>query len=567
MGALKRQFLRGVRRWPASTTALAVLLVAAAGLSLAHRDPRLALSDRAALAAVLRNPASAKLLRQVRWARTAVDAVDTQLERVTFYEGEQIVFQAAVRADRQVTLSYDFSRRPVPYGSVLAYEPGVLAGLSILFVLAAGVAPLRRRRNIDVLAMLSFVAAVVLLQHRYVTWSVLAALPGLGYLIGRCLWAGLGPGTVARPSTPLYLALTRRWDPDVRLRVLRMVVAAIALVFLAVGVSSTGAVDVIYGVMEGATKLVHGVLPYGHMPGDVVHGDTYPLFSYLFYTPVALLSPVSSTWDSVDWALGATVAVALGTALMLAAVNGPRLRMPARARKQPAAGAGSKISGLLAALRWLSFPPLLITVSTGTTDVALAAMLLAAVLLWQRPATSSAVLACAGWFKLAPFALVPVWLAPLRGRRLIGAVASLAAVSLAAAAVLIGLAGAGGIRAMIHAIGFQLERGSFQSPWEALGLSSLQPVGQACVLAMIAGAVVRLRGARKPFPRDRMAALSAAILLGLQVTADYWSFLYLVWIVPLVGVSLLSEPVCAAEQAPVSSPAPLTRALAPEPVW
>ena len=45
-----------------------------------------------------------------------------------------------------------------------------------------------------------------------------------------------------------------------------------------------------------------------------------------------------------------------------------------------------------------------------------------------------------------------------------------------------------------------------------------------------------------------MAALSAAILIGLQLTAEYWAFLYLVWVVPLAGVSLLADPGAAAAQ-------------------
>ncbi len=44
-----------------------------------------------------------------------------------------------------------------------------------------------------------------------------------------------------------------------------------------------------------------------------------------------------------------------------------------------------------------------------------------------------------------------------------------------------------------------------------------------------------------------MAALAAAILIGLQLSADYWAFLYLAWIVPLVGLSLLADRGAAAE--------------------
>jgi hypothetical protein len=39
-----------------------------------------------------------------------------------------------------------------------------------------------------------------------------------------------------------------------------------------------------------------------------------------------------------------------------------------------------------------------------------------------------------------------------------------------------------------------------------------------------------------------MAALSAAILIGLQLSADYWAFLYLAWVMPLIGCSVLADP-------------------------
>ena len=92
-----------------------------------------------------------------------------------------------------------------------------------------------------------------------------------------------------------------------------------------VGVSSPNAVDVIYAVMEGATRLIHGVLPYGHMPGDVIHGDTYPVLSYALYAPLAALAPVRSTWDSVDLALAASVvagALAAAWALFITVAGG-----------------------------------------------------------------------------------------------------------------------------------------------------------------------------------------------------------------------------------------------------
>jgi hypothetical protein len=317
-----------------------------------------------------------------------------------------------------------------------------------------------------------------------------------------------------------------------RLRILRATLAALALVYALVSVSSSSPVDVTFAVMEGATKLLHGVLPYGHMPGDVVHGDTYPILSYALYTPVALLAPVSNDWDSVDLALGAGVAVALATALALALAAGSgRRRRPDSERE----------AGLRAALAWLTFPPVLITVSTGTTDPLLAFMVLIAVLLWRRPAACAALLTAAGWFKLAPAALLPLALARLRGRSLAAAVAAVVATSAPVVVLVLALGGAHGALVMAHAVAFQFSRGSPQSVWTALGISRLQPIGEAAVLALIAGAAVRWR--REPelaLDRSRAAALAAAILIGLELSANYWAFLYLVWLLPLLCVSVLA---------------------------
>jgi hypothetical protein len=296
--------------------------------------------------------------------------------------------------------------------------------------------------------------------------------------------------------------------------------------------------------MEGATTLVHGVLPYGHLPPGVIHGDTYPILSYALYTPLALVAPVTSEWNSVDGGLAVAVLAALLAAwAAFRTIAGPRAA--ARARRAPEV----EEAGLRAALAWLAFPSLLITVSTGTTDTVLAAMLAVAVLLWRRPVACTSVLAVAGWFKLAPFALLPVSLAPLRGRRLAAALAAVAAVSLPMLGLLFALGGLDGPRQMLHAMSYQFSRGSEQSVWSALGIDWMQPLAQASLLGLIAAAVVALQ--REPqlaTDRSRMAALMAAILLGLQLSANYWAFLYLVWVVPLIGASLLAERAAVAQK-------------------
>jgi len=544
--------LRRPGRYPATIVALLVLIVAAPVLTVTHRAPKQPLAAHAAIRDALRSPIVVAALAGTHWGSAEASPLDGQLERVSFFAGGREVAQAAVRADGTVDQVEGLAHEAIPYGDWIAYEPGVLGALALMFVLMAGVAPLWRLRNLDVLAATTLVIPVVLLQHGYLEGSALGALPGLGCLLLRCSWRGLGQHAAATLSTPLFELLTQRWQPEQRVRVLRMLLVALALVFVMVGVSSPNAVDVAYAAMEGATRIVHGLLPYGHMPGDVVHGDTYPILSYALYVPLAWVAPVDSIFSSVDGALTIAVLAALVTAVALfRSAAGPRISSRRRAPDAEAAG-------LRSALTWLSFPPLLIIASTGTTDVVLAAMLAFAVLLWRRPGASMALLAVAGWFKLTPFALVPVWLAPLRGRRLATAIAALVAVSAATIGLVVALGGIHGPAMMLHAVAFQLNRSSLQSPWVALGITSFQPIGQACVLALIAAAAVRLlRAPELAADNARIAALSAAILIALQLVANYWAFLYLAWIVPLIGLSLFAPDARSSASAPeVPAPAP-----------
>ena len=105
----------------------------------------------------------------------------------------------ALRAGRAETQAIDYRQTTVPYGDWIAYQPAVLAALCALFVLMAGVSPWRRLRNLDVAAALSLLLSVLLFQHRYVDPSVLAAVPGLVYLLVRCAGKALGADASRRP--------------------------------------------------------------------------------------------------------------------------------------------------------------------------------------------------------------------------------------------------------------------------------------------------------------------------------------------------------------------------------
>lgn len=526
--------------------ALGVFLLAAAALVLTRHHTPDPLPPATAIRAARADPLIHRFLRGAHVDQARAEPVDSAAERVTFLSGGRVVAEAEVDRRGVVSHPVDFRTMQVPYGNRLAYQPPLLAGLAGLFVLMTAVAPLRRLRNLDVAAALSLVAPMLVLEARYQAASVLAALPGLSYLLARCLRAALGPPRTPAPSVPLWSLAVARLVPAARIRLLRWLAALLALTFVMVGVSSSSPVDVIFAVMEGATRIVHGVLPYGHMPGDVVHGDTYPILSYLLYVPLAAIAPVSSNWDSVDPALAVGVLAALLTAAALARAVGRR--------------AGAE-AGLRAAVACLAFPPLLVTASTGTTDLVLAAMLVLAVLVWHRPARATAVLCAAAWFKLAPAALVPLAWAGLRGRSLARATLAGVAVSIPLLVLVVALGGPAGVLEMAHGMAFQFSRGSPQSTWNALGLSALQPLGAAAVLALVAGAAARLgRDARLAEDPRRVAALAAAVLIGLELAAGYWAFLYLAWVMPLVCLGLLGDPAEVGE--PLAERRPLSGELA-----
>jgi len=107
-------------------------------------------------------------------------------------------------------------------------------------------------------------------------------------------------------------------------------------------------------------------------------------------------------------------------------------------------------------------------------------------------------------------------------------------------AVLVGLGGIHAVPRMLSALSFQFTRQSPHILWTVVGSVPLQQLTQAATLALIAAATVRVW--REPsFAGDisRIAAVSAAVLLGIQISANYWNFMYLVWAFPFVVMSLL----------------------------
>jgi hypothetical protein len=513
------------------TVALVVFAVGWAGLAVL-RDrtaPHYRLSARAAIMAAQQDAQVSRYLKRVDFTRAESIPLDRRLRRVTFFDGPRVVLDTAVAPDRTVRFREEHPPGVAESGSPVANSPLMLALLTALFVLSTAVLPLARLRNLDLLVLTSFVAVVLLLNARLVVASVAVATPALAYLVARCALVGLGRSRVSAPpeaSTPLYDHLTRAWPTERRVRLLRLVTGATALAFLMITLTSNGETDVAAASLSGATKLIDGHVPYGHVTEGIVHGDTYPLLTYVFYVPGALWMPVTDAFSDLSGALPITAAAALLGAWGLSRIAG-------RLTSSPTAP-------LRASLAWLSFPPVLLAASGGSNDLVLAALVVWLLALAGQAGRSSLVLVGACWAKVVPLILLPVWLARLRGRHLGLALVALVGLSGALVAWVLALGGAHAIREMVDALSFQFQRASFHAPWRPFGLSWLQIILQAALLALLALATVRAwrnRSLRTDLPR--LAGLSGALLLGAQLTANYWTWAYLPWAFPCIAAALL----------------------------
>jgi hypothetical protein len=413
---------------------------------------------------------------------------------------------AAVDAGGEVEHTQVYTPGAPQYGSRLSDAPWLLALLALGFVLATATLPLLSLRNLDVLALLGLTVPILAGDHQLLELSVLSGYVPLAYLCWRLVQRA-ARGADPAPRKPLFEFPTAR--------ALGYGIGAAAALLAIVAVSSPGAIDVGFASTAGATLLLHGTLPYGHMPADVVHGDTYPLLNYVLYLPAAAVRPVRDAFDDTSSAVLIAFAAALVVAVALRR-SGPR-----------------------AVLAWLCFPPLAVAVASGTNDLLLAAAIALALAAASRSGRAALAIAAGAWIKLAPLALLPMWLARTRGRPLLRAVAAVAGLSAALTIWTVALGGLAGIGHMLHALSFQLDRGTLQSAWAWLDLGPAQQVAQAAAIALAAWAATRARGlASDPVG---LAALSGAVLAALQLSASNWSYLYVVWLFPCAAAALLSE--------------------------
>jgi hypothetical protein len=447
-----------------------------------------------------------------------------------FRDGEQLV-QVHV-ADRTGALLEQWTGDQVAWTMARGYEgafgrklnaPYVWLPLCVLFLVPF--VDLRRPLrllHLDLLVLLGFGVSHIYFNRGEIGTSVPLVYPVLLYLLVRMLAAGLRPRE--RPGAIV---------PHLPGRLL--VVGLVFLLSFRIGLNvvDSNVIDVGYAGVIGADHIVDGDPLYGEgFSDDVERGDTYGPLGYLVYVPFEQALPWSGRWDDLPAAHGAAIAFDLlvaGGLLLL----GRRLR-PARE---------GRLLGLALAYAWAAYPYTAFVLETNANDSLVALTCVAAMLaLTLDPARARLAAVARGLAvgagaaaKFAPLALAPLF-AVFPDRRAARPAAFALALLALLAATFVPFVPDGGPRELYdRTLGYQAGRPSPFSIWGQASLDWLHTAAKALVVgfALALALVPRRRG-----PRE-MAALGAAVLIGLQLVASYWLYLYVVWFVPFVLVACL----------------------------
>jgi hypothetical protein len=424
--------------------------------------------------------------------------------------------------------------------------------LAFCLVFLVGLADLRRpltMRNLDLVALLGFTVSLAFFDRGELFRSVPLVYPVLGYLLARGLWVGFG-----RRAGSALASIWPTW---------MLAAAAVFLLGFRVGLNveaPRGVIDVGLAGVVGASRILDGEAPYGHMPqrgalepcgpkdadgqvreriqtngrceAAIERGDTYGPVSYLAYVPATAVFGWSGKWDSLPAAHATSIAFDLLAVLVLVLIG---LRF------------GGRRLAVLLAFGWAAYPFTAYTLNANTNDAVMPVFLLAGFWLLTSDGARGASVAIAGWTKFGALLVAPLWATYPRYelRRLLRFVAAFAGATLLVFAIILlepSLWDA--LRTFWErTIGFQSGRDSPFSIWgwgqyHARGipdLGVLQPVVAvlAIVLALAVAFVPRKKG-----PIE-LAALTAALLAAFQLALTHWFYLYLPWVLPFVLLWLL----------------------------
>ena len=392
--------------------------------------------------------------------------------------------------------------------------------LCLLF-LAPFVDPRRPLRliHLDLLALLGFSVSLAFFNHAKIEASVALVYPVLAYVFIRMLIAGFRPAETRDrllPFAPRGL----------------LVAGIVALVaFHTAYVATEGKViDVGLAGVIGADRLAKGDEVYGPgaSSGMPIRGDVYGPVNYLAYVPFEQAFPWSGQWDEVSAARAAALGFELLTALALFAL-GRRVR----------AGPEGATLGICLAYAWLAYPFTMYALGSSFNDSLVAFLVVCCLLVLSSPPARGALSALAGLTKFGPLLLAPLFAAGHGERRPRSLILFGLAFLAAAAIVTVPLLPDGGFRELYdRTLGYQASRGSPFSVWgQAPSLHFLQTLSKVFALGLAA----LFFFVPKKRSTVQVAALAAALLIAVQVTANHWFYPYAVWFAPLVLVAVFAQ--------------------------
>ena len=427
--------------------------------------------------------------------------------------------------------------------------PYIWLPLCAIFVL--GLLDWRRPFRLAHLDLLVIVAGFGLSHYFFnkgnIGVSVPLAYPPLLYLLARGLWLGFrrAQGSGLRPSIPIS------------------VIAVVTVVLIAgritLNVVDSNVIDVGYSGVIGADRIADQKPIYGNFPSDDQSGDTYGPVAYYAYVPFEQVFPWSGTWDDLPAAHAASIFFDLGTIAALFLL-GRRIR---RGRR------GTDL-GILLCFAWAACPYTAFALESNTNDALVSLGLAAALLCLTSPISRGVTLGLTSMTKFAPLALGPLFatfgatdrdrvpatggaeIAPPARSRARAAISATGPVA-RYAKVVIPFAIAFAITVLV--VCFQAlqdpglstfwhrtiaEQGGRDSPFSIWGQAPSLGWLQTVVKIAVVGLAVLV--AFRPRRRDHVtvAALGAAVMIGMELTVDHWFYLYIPWFLPFLLIALLA---------------------------
>jgi hypothetical protein len=417
--------------------------------------------------------------------------------------------------------------------------PYIWLPLCAIFVL--GLLDWRRPFRLAHLDLLVLVAGFGISHYLFndgnIGLSVPLAYPPLIYLLARALWLGFrrAQGSGLRPSIPIA--------------VLAVMTVVLVAGRITLNVVDSNVIDVGYSGVIGADRIADREPIYGNFPDDDQSGDTYGPVAYYVYVPFEQAFPWSGTWDDLPAAHAASIFFDLGTMAALFLL-GRRIR---RGRR------GTEL-GVLLCFAWAACPYTAYALESNSNDALVSLTLAAALLCLTAPVPRGITLALSSLTKFAPLALGPLFATfgatdadPVSARVAPREVPAAAGPARRYARVVLPFALAFAITVAVVCFQALLdpglstfwrrtiaEQGGRDSPFSVWGqdhsLGWLQAVVKAGVVALA------LLVAFRPRRRDHVtvAALGAAVVIGMQLTVDHWFYLYIPWFLPFLLIALLA---------------------------